>query len=95
MVLFRVNYESDICNDFIKCFICFEDFKLLKCFLCFYLFCYECLKNYIEFLCFLKELFVGFFCFFCWDFILVENILVELKDWVNDFLINDKFGNIF
>lgn len=91
MVLFKVNNEINICNDFIKCFICFEDFKLLKCFLCFYLFCYECLKNYIEFLCFLKELFVGFFCFFCWDFILVENILVELKDWVNDFLINDKF----
>lgn len=37
---------------------------------------------------------VGFCCFFCWDFILFENILVMLSNWVNDFLINDKVSKI-
>lgn len=94
MALSRVNYESDICNDFTKCSICFEDFKSPKCLPCSHSFCHECLKNHIESSCLSKQSPVGFSCPLCRDFIPAENILAKLKDWANDFPTNDRLGNI-
>lgn len=58
-------------EDLILCFICYEKFKLFWLLLCFYFFCYKCLCVYIVISCEDKDVFLGFFCFFCWEFILL------------------------
>lgn len=96
MASFEVNNESVKinCNDFTKCSICFEDFKLPKCLPCFHSFCHECLKNHIEASCQSKQVPVGFSCPLCRDFIPVENISAKLSDWANDFPNNDTLKKI-
>lgn len=67
------------------CFVCCEKFKFLRILLCGYFFCYLCIVLVVNFFCEYKEVFVGFNCLLCWEFIFCFG---DKKEWVNYFFLN-------
>lgn len=69
-------------GDVFMCLVCFEWYKNFWYLLCFYFFCYFCLEFYIVFICIVKEVFVGFWCLLCRDFVVVFGMFSLLEKWV-------------
>lgn len=80
----KSGFGDNLGNMFL-CFVCCEKFKFLRILLCGYFFCYLCIVLVVNFFCEYKEVFVGFNCLLCWEFIFCFG---DKKEWVNYFFLN-------